>query len=143
MLNHKNLSFSFAIISFLGFLDATYITARHYLGLPLPCSLIKGCEKVTTSQYATIGGIPVALLGALYYFAILILTLVYIDIRKQGILNFVARLTLLGFIASFWFVYLQLFVIGAICLYCIFSAVDSTLLFIFGIYVLKLKNKNV
>lgn len=57
---YKWLVLGFLILGFLGFLDATYLTVKHYLGTPINCSIFEGCEKVTTSQYATVGGVPVS-----------------------------------------------------------------------------------
>ena len=132
----------FPVLGAAGFADATYLTVKHFLGTPLPCSIIKGCEQVTTSQFATIYGIPVALLGSLYYLTILVLAVIYFDSRKPAALKLLAYLTPIGFLASLWFVYLQIFIIGAICLYCMVSATTSTLLFIFGItHLIKTRKK--
>lgn len=131
---------AFLILSLVGFIDASYLTAKHYLGIPLVCTIFEDCEKVTSSQYATIGGIPVALLGVIYYLSILFLTAAYFETKKEAILNFTARLTVVGFLASIYFLYLQVFVIGAICLYCLISAAISTALFILGIFLLKSLN---
>jgi uncharacterized membrane protein len=133
----KWLVWLFVLVSFAGFLDASYLTAKHYLGTPIGCSIFEGCEKVTTSQYATIGAIPVALLGAIYYLALFALAVAYLDTKREKIMVFAAWLTPLGFLASLWFVYLQLFVIKAICLYCLISALTSTALFVLGLFVIK------
>ena len=130
---------SFLVISFIGFADATYLTAKHYSGTPLECSVFESCEKVTTSRYATVLGIPVALLGAIYYLAIFLSLIAYLDLRRGGILSFTALFTIVGLLASAWFVYLQLFVIQAICPYCMVSAVASTVLFLLGMLALKKK----
>ncbi|MBM2817838.1 MAG: Vitamin epoxide reductase family protein [Parcubacteria group bacterium] len=150
------LHFTFLPVSFLGFLDASYLSVKHFVGTPPPCSVLRGCEEVTTSQYSVIGGIPVALLGAIYYLAIFILILSVLKKRnmfsssgaenvaganEDKLLNFTACLTVIGLLASLWFIYLQLFVIKAICLYCMFSALTSTALFVFGVLVLKFKPK--
>lgn len=127
---------SFLALSLIGFLDSAYLSAKHYLGTPVACSIFEGCEKVLTSQYATIYGIPVALLGVFYYLTIFILTILYWDTGKAQFLQFAAYLTIAGFLASLWFVYLQLFVIGSICIYCIISAVASMLLFTLGLFVI-------
>jgi len=124
-------------VSILGFLDAAYLSLEHFLGSVPPCSIVAGCEQVTTSSYATIAGIPVALLGALYYLTILVLAIVYLDTKREILLRVIARLTIVGFVASLMFVYIQLFVIGAICLYCMFSALTSTTLFVLGMFVLS------
>lgn len=134
----NRLLFFFPILGAAGFADATYLAAKHFLGTPLPCSILKGCEQVTTSQYSLFFGIPVALLGSLYYLTILILAVIYFDTKKPTVLKLLAYLTPLGFLASLIFVYLQIFIIKAICLYCMVSATTSTLLFIIGmVYLLK------
>jgi uncharacterized membrane protein len=46
-----------AALGFVGFLDAVYLTAKHYTGFEITCSLVHGCEQVLTSQFATVFGI--------------------------------------------------------------------------------------
>jgi uncharacterized membrane protein len=125
----------FLMVSFFGFLDATYLTAQHYLGTIPPCVIATGCETVLTSEHNTIGGIPVALLGAIYYFVLFLLAALSLDM-KRGIIRFAVLLTPFGFLASLYFVYLQLFVIKEICFYCMVSAATSTALFILGLLVI-------
>jgi len=119
-------------IAFLGFADATYLTANHYFGIPLVCTIVHGCDIVTTSRYSLIFGIPVALLGFLYYLTIFLLFTIAIDTQKKKIASLAITLTPAGVLASLYFVYLQLFVIHAICLYCMVSVGTSTLLFFLG-----------
>ena len=118
-----------AVISFLGFLDASYLAAKYYLGGPLPCSILDGCDTVTTSKYSAIAGVPVALLGAVYYLIIFVLAISYLESKKDKLMFLISRFTVIGFLASLWFVYLQVFVLKALCLYCLFSALTSTALF--------------
>src|SRR3989344_2671965 len=99
-----------------GFADAVFLTTQHYLGKIPPCTVVSGCETVLTSPYATVFGIPDALFGAIFYLIILI---------KPSRL-----LALLGFLASLILLYLQLFVIRALCLYCLISLVTSTGVFV-------------
>ena len=129
----KWLPFCFLIFSAVGFADATYLTVKHFLGTPIPCAILQGCEQVTNSQFATVFGVPVALLGSFYYLTILILSVVYLDTRQFLALKLATSLTIFGFLASLWFVFLQVFIIKAICLYCMISATTSTLLFISGL----------
>ena len=129
-----------AVFSFLGFLDASYLVAEHYLGLPLPCGILQGCEQVTNSPYSVFAGVPVALFGAVYYLTFFILAVAYFDSGRAKILSFLARFSVLGFLASLYFLYLQLFVIGAVCIYCLGSLATSALLFILGVMVVKLEN---
>ena len=126
----------FIALSFTGFLDSSYLTAKHFLGETPNCSFLKGCATVTTSQYSEIWGIPIALIGASYYLLILILSIAYLDTKNLKILKLTVFLTPLGFLTSLFLVYLQLFVLNAICLYCIISALTSTSLFVLGGYAL-------
>ncbi len=125
------------VAAFVGFADATYLTAKHVLGTPLACLVFAGCEKVTTSRYAFVFGIPLAAYGAAYYLAILLALVAYLDTRHATVLRAAAAFTAVGFLASVYFVYLQLFVIHAICPYCMLSAAASTTLFVLGVFVLR------
>ncbi|OGZ47315.1 MAG: hypothetical protein A3J54_03405 [Candidatus Ryanbacteria bacterium RIFCSPHIGHO2_02_FULL_45_13b] len=129
---------AFLLVAFIGFIDAAYLTAKHYLGEIPPCSLVNGCETVLTSPYATMGGnIPIALVGAVYYLLLFIGGIIYADTKNVMVLKVTAYFTTAGFATSVILVSLQAFVINALCLYCIASAITSTLLFIFGVVILK------
>lgn len=119
----------FLVIAFLGFFDATYLTAEHYLALPLPCTILKGCETVTRSAYSMLGPIPVALLGAAYYMAAFFLMIVYRETNNKKALFAALALTGAGVLASAWFVYVQAAILHAFCQYCILSAIFTLILF--------------
>lgn len=85
-----------------------------------------------TSSYGQIFGIPVALLGVLFYMAVFFSAL-------RGWVRGVKVLAIVGMLMSLGFLYLQLFVIKAICLYCMGSLATSTLNFIFSRF---LRNDN-
>lgn len=125
---------AFAVV---GFCDSVYLTVEHYANLTPPCSLVYGCESVLTSKYSVVYGIPMALLGALYYLAVILALILYLDIKRDFIIKWAARFTAVGFLFSLWLVYLQLFVIKAICQYCMLSALSSTGLFVAGLLVLR------
>lgn len=131
---------AFALLSFLGFLDATYLTAEHYLGVPLVCTVTQGCEEVLTSEFATLFGIPIALFGALYYAILFAATILFIDAKNILFLAALIILPSLGFVASLGLVYVQAFVLQAWCQYCLISAGLSTALFLLSAYML-LKNR--
>lgn len=140
---NKNIGWIFLVLSFIGFLDALYLTITHYSGATPSCSFLKGCDLVVTSQYSTILGVPVALLGAAYYFSLFVLSAIFIDGKRVRILVVAAYLTAVGFLASLWFLFLQIFIIQAICIYCLISAATSTLLFVTGMSALFLKRRGV
>ncbi|OGN05459.1 MAG: hypothetical protein A2746_00115 [Candidatus Yanofskybacteria bacterium RIFCSPHIGHO2_01_FULL_44_22] len=132
--------FALIAVSVVGLADSSYLTAKHYLGSPINCSIFNGCEAVTASPYSVVLGVPVALWGVSYYFFFLLLAILYVDSKNEKTLEFTARFSIVGIVASAWFLFLQIFIIKALCLYCLISAVSSTTLFILGLTVLKRKN---
>lgn len=130
----KILAITFMVLSAIGFLDATYLMMEHYRGSVPPCA-IAGCEIVLKSGQSVAVGIPVALLGVVYYLIILILSIAYLESGKIAVFRLASYLTIIGLVASAYFVYLQLFVIGQICQYCMISAGTSTGLFGVGVYI--------
>lgn len=127
----------FALIALVGFLDATYLTLEHFRGSIPPCTVVNGCEAVLTSPYATVGPIPIALFGALYYLAIILGAILTWQIKNKKLFLALARFTALGFVASLYFFSLQAFVLNLWCLYCLVSILTSTLLFATGVYTLR------
>jgi len=137
--NRRNRGLVYAMLALapIGFLDALYLTIEHYLGRIPPCSIISGCEKVTTSKYSVIFGVPTSLLGTLYYLAVIVALVYFLDSKKTIVIKLVSMFTLAGFLFSGWLMYLMFFVIHAVCQYCLLSALSSTGLFIIGVLVLK------
>mgnify|MGYP001612325207 CR=1 FL=1 len=125
------------IFSFLGLLDSAYLTFKYYEGGPLVCAIFEGCDKVAQSPYSTMFGVPVALFGVFYYLAVFYIAIFVFEFRRFKILKILFPLTIAGFLASLYFLYLQIFVIEAICTYCIFSLLTSTALFITAIFLFK------
>ena len=119
-------------VAALGFIDATYLTVEHYRGAVLTCTITGDCQSVVTSAYSAIVGVPVALLGSIYYAAMIVLLVAYLDRRSEKVLNAATWFSIVGFVASIYFVSLQAFVLDAWCQYCLVSAATSTLLFLIG-----------
>lgn len=118
------------VFAFLGFLDATYLTIIHYEQIIPPCSVTHGgCEVVLTSQFATIGNIPLALLGAIYYFVVLIALLIFLQTGKKQFIPFALATTTVGLFISIVLIFLQALVIHAFCQFCLGSELATFLLF--------------
>jgi len=124
------------IISFIGFIDATYLTVEHYSGGVINCNILKGCDQVTTSKYSFILGIPVALLGSIYYLAMFIAAILYLDRKNLRVIRAASWFSISGFIFSIWFTAVQAFIIKAYCQYCLLSALTSTAIFGLGMWLL-------
>ena len=127
------------ILSLLGLGDTLFLAIKHYQGAPVTCIILEGCDVVTTSSYSVVWGIPLAVFGVAYY-ASLFAMLLFFSVKKA---NIIFQLTLgaaiLGFLVSCYLTYLQVFVIGAICVYCVFSAMLTTLVLVLLFLVIKKK----
>lgn len=131
-------AFSLGIIAAaVGLVDAAYLAAKHFSGSPVECSLLNGCEKVTTSAYATIADVPVALLGAVFYFGMLIAGVTFRETSDSRLAIFLFLGGMLGFLFSLWLVAAQVFILNALCFWCLVSAGTSTLLFLFGFLLVR------
>jgi len=110
-----------------------YLTVNHYttaVTLACPASAHINCFKVTTSPYASILGVPLVLLGLLYFIAMIPLQLPAAW-RSQNQLLRRTRLafTAMGVVMVFWLLYVELFLLNAICLYCTAIHILTVLLF--------------
>ena len=112
------------VLALLGLGVAGYLTYIHYQGIKPVCGLGGDCEKVQTSEWADLAGVPVALLGLIGYAAIL----ATLFIEREEALIAGALIAFVGFGFSAYLTYRELFSIDAICPWCVSSAVIMTLL---------------
>jgi len=122
-------SWATVVLAALGVAVAGYLTWVHYGGELALCTGAGGCSAVQASRFATVAGLPVALLGLLLYLALLALALyraLRLDTGGQVALLALFGLALAGTLYSAYLTYLELFVIGAICPWCVASAVLVT-----------------
>lgn len=104
-----------AVVALAGVGVAGYLTYVHYEPAALICTAGGGCEQVQDSEYATIVGIPVALLGLVAY--LVVLALVAWDTPTARALTAALALGALAFAA--YLVALQAFAIEAWCVWCL------------------------
>ena len=112
------------VLALIGLGVAAYLTYVHYEGVEPVCGLGGDCEKVQTSEWADLAGVPVALLGLIGYAAIL----ATLFVEREEALVAGALIALVGFGFSAYLTYRELFTIDAICPWCVASAVIVTLL---------------
>jgi uncharacterized membrane protein len=120
------------MLAFIGVFVSTYLTL-YKLGVigTLQCA-VGSCETVNTSRWATFLGLPVAAWGLGFYVAVLVLVFVGIQERfadSPQIAFALAVMTGWGVLFSGWLTYLELFVIDAICIWCVTSAVIVLVMF--------------
>lgn len=102
-----------------------YLSFVHFSGAPVYCSGAGGCHTVQSSQYATLLGVPVSLLGFALYSAIFAAGLA--AHRRGGQAARVAPfavfgLALSGTLYSGYLTWLELYRIYAVCAWCVASA---------------------
>ncbi|HET6890855.1 MAG TPA: vitamin K epoxide reductase family protein [Pyrinomonadaceae bacterium] len=116
-----------AIVALIGLADSIYLAVEHVSGRSVKCTIVTGCSEVLSSPYATVRGIPLALIGAVAYFATFSLaTLAAFNYRYTG--KLLALLVSMMFLTTLWLLYLQAFVIRAYCQFCLLSALVTTVL---------------
>ncbi len=115
---------------------ASYLTYVKLFNVAAYCAGVGDCDTVQNSPYAMLLGVPVAVWGLLSYLALLGLWLVKrSDWRGLGHLASQAFFlgALIGVLYSAYLTYLELFVINAICPWCVASAIVMTALFVLSI----------
>ncbi|MGA2911637.1 MAG: vitamin K epoxide reductase family protein [Candidatus Levyibacteriota bacterium] len=140
-LNNRLIFYS-AILAFLGFLDSLYLTISHYKNIVPPCTL-HGCEAVLTSSFSTIGPIPLALFGVLFYLAVIIICVLIVTEKKNELLKFFHFAVLVGFLFSVVLFLIQLLILKSFCQYCLLSEVIATGLLILSFLQLRENKKNI
>src|SRR5262249_5538135 len=124
MPTERNLRIAAGILALLGIGVATYIViADSGGGAPKCLAGGGGCETVADSHYSHLAGINVAVFGIFGYALLLAAALTPGDTGRFG--GFIAAL--IGFGFSGYLTYLELFVINAICQWCVGSAILMSL----------------
>jgi len=135
---------SILILAFFGIANSAYLAESKITGTPLICDIqnLSGCNIVANSQYSQLFGIPLAEYGVLFYgilFVLAALELVLFDRLLRRVLQGAA---LVGILASLYFTSVQVFLIGAVCIYCLASSIIALLIFILATLIEPLrKNK--
>lgn len=110
------------ILSIVGLLVSVYLTFEHYTGNETLACTVTGvidCGKVTSSAWSTFMGVPVALLGLLFFVAVTILMLPSVWRRPEPWLDWLRfGLLTVGLGMALYLVWAELFRIHAICSWC-------------------------
>jgi uncharacterized membrane protein len=129
-----------ALVALAGVFVALYLTLYKlgYIGT-LVCA-VGSCETVQTSRWATLLGQPVAMWGVAFYAAVLGVALAGLSpalTDSRRVSQLLVAMTGTGVLFSGWLTYLELFVIDAICQWCVISALLATVLFVVSLLDLR------
>jgi uncharacterized membrane protein len=121
-----------ALVALIGVFLSLYLTMFKlgYIG-SLACGS-GSCETVQLSKWGDFLGVPVAAWGVGYYAIVLGLAFAGVQVRYESsarLTNWLVYATGAGLLFSLWLTYLELFVIHALCRWCLGSAAMTLVLF--------------
>ncbi len=116
------------IFSSLGILNTVYLMSHTISKKPVACWFFpkEWCRTVQYSSWSRTLGIPNSFAGFGFYATILVLALLF----QRGAISFMPLQVVIGigFLFSLYFTFIQAFVLRAFCTWCVFSAIDFTML---------------
>ena len=126
-----------ALIALIGVFVSLYLTLYKlgYIGT-LACGT-GGCETVQLSKWGDFFGVPVAGWGVGYYGLVLALAVAGVQERfaeSRRLTMALLLVTCWGLLYTLWLTYLELFVIHAICRWCVGSAAMTVALFALALW---------
>lgn len=120
-------------LSGLGIYVSGYLVTKRFTGGSLACTRWAQCDVVNNSVYSQLYGVPVSVIGLAGYLLLLALALAALGTAgrtQHRILLLSLPLSLGGVGFSAYLTYLEIYVIEALCAWCVASAVIITLLFV-------------
>jgi uncharacterized membrane protein len=127
--------------AYAGFVISLYLTFVHYRGYVSPCYVVKGCEEVQTSRYAVIMGVPLALLGTIFFAFMFYLGIALLTSARVLVVRVYKVLAFAGALAIIPLFLLQAIVLKAFCTYCVATEAIMLMLWV-GSFLLKTPGQN-
>jgi uncharacterized membrane protein len=128
----ERLGVAVPVIAVIGAAVAVYLTYVETSGATAACGPVGDCNTVNQSEYARLFGVlPVGLLGLIGYLAILaawVVSRLDLGTTSDWAIFSVLGMAVLGTLFSIYLTFLEPFVIGATCIWCLSSAIAITLL---------------
>ncbi len=125
------------VLALAGLLVATYLWLYRIgvIGV-LQCGT-GSCELVQASRYAVVFGVPVAFIGVLGYAALVVVGLIGVQpafAADRRVARLLAALATGGFAFTLYLTAIELFVLHAVCRWCVASAGVSTAIWVLAIW---------
>lgn len=110
---------------------SVYLSVAKALSIAVPCNITGGCETVLNSKYSNFWGVPLSTWGVVYFSLIIVSSLLANHYQK-------ARTALKVFLGagafgSLVFLFLQFFVIKALCQYCLVTDILTVVMFLWDL----------
>jgi uncharacterized membrane protein len=124
-----------AVLDLIGLAIASYLASVALAGELPNCGPLRGCEEVAQSQYSRIAGIPVGVFGVGLSLILFSLAVAWWRTNDGRLLAAHYGLSLLGVMFEVYFTYLELFVIGAVCVWCASYGISLVARFLVALWV--------
>ena len=124
-----------AFLDLVGLAIASYLSSVELRGELPNCGPLHGCEQVALSVYSRIGGVPVAVFGVFLSLVLFTLAIAWWRTNDGRLLAAHYGLSLLGVVFEVYFTYLELFVIGAVCVWCASYGISLVARFLVALWV--------
>ena len=120
------------IFAFLGLSDSMYIARQEANTAPLLCNVenLSDCNIVAQSRYSYLFGVPLATYGIVFYSGIFILGALELALPYRPFRRALQAVSVVGVAISVYFTYVEIFVIRALCIYCLASALITLFILI-------------
>jgi uncharacterized membrane protein len=128
-------AFVLMALDLVGLAIAGYLSSVALQGQLPQCGVLHGCQEVALSEYARIGGIPVAVFGVILSLTLLVLAYAWWRRGSNVLLGAHYFLSLIGTVFEGWFTYAELFLIKAVCIWCAAYGISLVLRFIVALIV--------
>ena len=137
------LSLLLVVFTFLGVLDASYITYEKFTGQVPTCTvqfIHFKCAAVLNSPWASVGPVPLSLLGVAFYMTFFVLAVLFYLGKEEFVVAHIslpsdvvlATFGCFGALFSLYLILVMAVILQAWCLYCVLSALTCLTLFLLG-----------
>jgi uncharacterized membrane protein len=129
-------AFVLAALDLIGLGIASYLAITELTGGTVRCGPLKGCETVQNSPYTRpFAGIPVAVYGVILSITLFTLAIAWWRTGNYKLLLAHYGLSLVGVAFEGWFQFAQIFLIGAVCVWCESYGISLVLRFVIALWV--------
>lgn len=132
------------VLAFAGLADSTYLAQHEASGEPLLCNIqnLSGCNVVVASEYSRVFGISLAEYGVFFYSVLFVLAALELVIFDRFLRRVLQVISFIGVVSSLYFIIVQMFFIGAFCIYCLASAIITLIIFICAGFIEPMKKNS-
>lgn len=143
MISYKQSNRIIFVLSLLGLLVASYLFYEYNIDGPILCPTGQGCDIVRASSYSRFLGISIPILGIVFYLTMAILSVIHThDLPRRVVRKIQVFVAVSGVAFGIYLTYLEAFVIGAFCFWCVLSFIISVIILLAIVLVGKVKHDN-